>query len=181
MIQVVDETFQMGTVLWFRPEAGQGVVKADSGRQFFFARGAGVSEPAPGLRVLVRSITDSEGENRVELRLPPGGRDYVSLEAPETISKKKTEGKVKAKAKASRRKAAKTASPRKRSSGPKKGVVTRQKRRGEALERDIPVLHPKHGQGFVVMSTSSLVRVRFMPSGDERSVHLSDLQVLENT
>ena len=35
--------FVAGTVLWFRPDAGKGVVKADDGHRFFFGKGAGVA------------------------------------------------------------------------------------------------------------------------------------------
>lgn len=154
-----------GTILWFRPDTGRGVVKADKGPQYFIDASCGLDDPIKGLRVLLRPLSRTSGPARAELKLPPGGREIVEL-APTGI-KKKAPAKPKSPAKA------------KGTSGRRggKGVVKRVKRAGEALERGIPVLHPAHGQGFVVMSTTRIARVKF--SGEERQVRVADLQVLE--
>jgi len=169
--------FVAGTVLWFRQDAGKGVVKADDGRRFFFGGSAGVTDPAKGLRVLVRNRPSQGGEeatsNDVEMQLPGGVREYISLEPePKKAPKKRA---------ATRKTTSpKTTSSRTRKSGPKTGVVKREHRRGEALQRGIPVLHKLHGQGFVVLSTKTFARIRFMPSGEERSIPVGDLQVLDH-
>ncbi|MBN92456.1 MAG: hypothetical protein CL928_00060 [Deltaproteobacteria bacterium] len=172
-----DTGFVAGTVLWFRQDAGKGVVKADDGRRFFFGGSAGVSDPSKGLRVLVRNrpgaSSDSNGADDVEVQLLGGVREYISLEPePKRAPKKR----------AVARKTTKTSSTSSRTSktGPKTGVVKRERRRGEALERGIPVLHQQHGQGFVVLSTKTFARIRFMPSGEERSIPVGDLQVLDH-
>lgn len=162
--------FVPGVVLWFKPESGRGVVKADTGRQFFIDSACGVDDPMKGLRVLVQELTTVAGAARAQLKLPPGGRHIIEVH-PKT-------GKAKATAK-------KRATPRKKLVGsaktPKKrtpkGVVERVRIKGEALERGIPVRHDDHGQGFVVMSTSRIARVKF-PTG-ERQVRVADLVVLE--
>ena len=157
--------FSGGTILWYRPDAGRGVVKADSGPQYFIDSSCGVTEPVKGLRVLLRPLAVKTGPKRAELKLPPGARQLVELD-PNPVRKQ----------------------PRKRQTAPKtagkttrkrtgKGVVQRVKRAGEALERGIPVLHSVHGQGFVVMSTTRIARVKF--AGEERQVRVADLQVLE--
>jgi len=162
--------FLQGTVLWFRPEVGKGVVKADSGKQFFFDGHAGLTDPVKGLRVLVRSEKE-DGVARVSVKLPEGGREFASVDPK---PKKSAVKRRSVKSRASASKSSKTPKI-----GPKKGVVTRVVRAGEALERGISVLHTAHGQGFVVLSTSSMARVRFMPSQEERSVRVADLEILE--
>ena len=67
-----------------------------------------------------------------------------------------------------------TPAPKKRTS---KKIVQRVMHKGEALERGIPVLHGTHGQGFVVMSTARIARIKF--GSEERQVRVADLQVLE--
>lgn len=161
--------FVPGVVLWFKPESGRGVVKADTGRQFFIDTACGVDDPMKGLRVLVQELTTVAGVARAELKLPVGGRHIIEL-LP-----------VKTKAKATK----KRATPRKKLVGsaktPKKrvpkGVVERVKIKGEALERGIPVRHESHGHGFVVMSTARIARVKF--GIEERQVRVADLVVLE--
>jgi len=167
----VSDGFIRGTVLWFRPEAGRGVVKGDDGRQFFFDGKCGVDDPVKGLLVHVRTVNDSEGTRRVELQLPQNGRQFTSVNpvpAP-AATKRRT-------VKSRSSKDSSTKVPR---TGPKSGVVKRVVRTGESLERGISVFHPTHGQGFVVLSTRSMARIRFMPSQEERSVRVDDLEVLE--
>ena len=167
----MSDSFVPGVVLWFKPEAGRGVVKAEGGRQFFIDASCGVEEPVRGLRVLLRELSRVSGPARAELRLPPGGRHIVELDPVQPKIKKKPA------VKRTRKKlGGDGAAPKKRVP---KGVVQRVKRKGEALERGIPVLHETHGQGFVVMSTAKIARVKF-PTG-ERQVRVADLQVLERS
>jgi cold shock CspA family protein len=166
-----ERDFLQGTVLWFRPEVGKGVIKADNGRQFFFGANSGITDPVKGLRLLVRSVTEDDGVARVELKLPPGGREFFSVAPTPRPST------TKRRAPKTRKTATKKSSKPK--TGPKRGVVKRVVRAGESLERGISVLHTVHGQGFVVLSTSSMARIRFMPSQEERSVRVSDLEILE--
>lgn len=156
--------------MWFKPESGRGVVKLDDGRQFFFDENAGITEPVKGLRVLARSQKQDSGPAKVELELPAGGRQFAEV-APAPAAKKRQPT-----AKKTRKRA--PATPKVKT-GPKRGVVKRVVRRGETLERGISVAHPLHGHGFVVLSTSSMARIRFMPSQEERSVRITDLEILE--
>jgi hypothetical protein len=41
------------------------------------------------------------------------------------------------------------------------------------------VTHPTFGQGFVVLCTPSMVRVRFTQNGQERSVRVQDVKSLD--
>jgi len=166
----VSDEFVPGVVLWFKPESGRGVVKSDAGRQFFIDTACGVEDPMKGLRVLVRPLTSIQGPARAELRLPPGGRHVIEV-APITP---KSAASAKKKPAARKKLAGSAKTPKKRV---RKGVVQRVKHKGEALERGIPVLHTVHGQGFVVMSTSRIARVKF--GVEERQVRVADLEVLE--
>jgi hypothetical protein len=161
--------FNLGSILWFKPESGRGVVKLDDGRQFFFDENSGISDPVKGLRVLARSQKQESGPAKVDLALPAGGRQFAEVD-PAPAAKRRPA------AKKTRKRAAATP---KIKTGPKRGVVKRVVRRGESLERGISVAHPLHGHGFVVLSTSSMARIRFMPSQEERSVRITDLEILE--
>ena len=164
---------QPGTILWYRLDSDRGMVRADSGRQYFINRNSGVSDLVQGLRVLLREIEGSGNPTKVQLSLPEGARQVIPLETPsKPVSSPKPRRKPTTKLSGS-------ASPRTRKAKTPKGVVKRVKRAGEALERGIPVLHPTHGQGFVVMSTPKIARVKF--AGEERSVRVGDLQVLETS
>jgi hypothetical protein len=167
--RILDGAFNDGTVLWFRPEIGRGVVKADGGRQFFFDSQSGLDDPVKGLRVLVRDGSGDDGAKRVEVKLPEGGRQYAQTDPSPVAAKRRT-------LKSRKKTVSKVSKPK---TGPRKGVVTRVVLQGEALERGISVLHPQHGHGFVVLSNSSMARIRFMPSQEERSVRVADLEVLE--
>ncbi len=167
----MSDGFIDGTVLWFRPEVGRGVVKANDGRQFFFDGNCSIDDPVKGLLVHVRTVTDDDQTRRVELRLPEGGRQFATVDpTPKPAATKRRTVKSKS---------SKTRSTRTPKTGPKRGVVQRVVRAGESLERGISVFHPAHGQGFVVLSTRSMARIRFMPSQEERSVRVADLEVLE--
>ena len=130
--------FNVGTILWFKPDAGRGIVKLDDGRQFFFDGSCGVNEPVKGLRVLARQLQGEDGSSTVELQLPAGGRQFAEVN-PAPPPKRR--------APATRKRARTPATPKPKI-GPKKGVVKRVMRRGESLERGISVAHPVHGQGF---------------------------------
>ena len=161
--------FKVGTVLWFKPDSGRGVVKLDDGKQYFFDGNSGVSEPVKGLRVLVRRGADEGGGDELQLQLPAGGRQFAEVN-PAPPPKR---------ASATTKKRSRAPAKPKPKVGPKRGVVQRVVLKGETLERGISVAHPLHGHGFVVLSTGSMARIRFMPSQEERSVRIGDLEILE--
>ena len=158
------EGFIGGTILWYRAEAARGVVKSDIGPQYFIDGSCGIADPVKGLRVMLRPLSIKTGPARAELKTPPGAREIVEVA-------------TKPAKKAAAKRSPTTRTPRKTGSRGGKGVVKRVTLAGEALERGIPVLHDVHGQGFVVMSTSRIARVKF--EGEERQVRVKDLQVLE--
>jgi len=167
----VVDGFVPGVVLWFKPESGRGVVKAETGRQFFIDTACGVDEPMKGLRVLVQELSAvGGGAARAQLKLPPGGRHIIEVQPV----RPKSQAVPKKRATPRKKLVGSGNTPKKRTP---KGVVQRVKHKGEAFERGIPVLHTTHGHGFVVMSTTRIARVKF--GIEERQVRVADLQVLE--
>tara|TARA_Y100001968_G_scaffold326122_1_gene368592 strand:+ start:285 stop:788 length:504 start_codon:yes stop_codon:yes gene_type:complete len=167
----VVNSFEPGTILWFKPESGRGVVKLDQGRQYFFERKCGIDDPVKGLRVLVRMVEGEQAATSIELKLPAGGRSFAEPEPPPRPKRRAS----------TKTKKPSGATSRRPKTGPKTGVVKRVVRKGESLERGISVAHPVHGHGFVVLSTSSMARIRFMPSQEERSIRIDDLEILEKS
>lgn len=170
-----------GTVLWYRPEKGQGAVKADSGRHFRFERTEGVNDVTKGLRVLVRVDMSASPPDVVVLPMPDGRREFGVVEP---VKPKPTGPKPRA---ASGRRTVGSPSP-KRTAQPVPG--RRSSRRVAAPKKRLPngafqvgttVLHEQHGQGYVVLSTRSLTRVKFMAYGEERQVRTADLKSLESS
>lgn len=170
----------VGTVLWYRPEKGQGAVKADSGRHFRFDSSEGVADISKGLRVMVRVDKSVSPPSTVVLPLPSGRREFGVVEPP----KPKTVPAKTAKTAAGRRR---TASTSKRPAQPVPGrrssrrVAAPKKMLNGAFQVGTTVLHEQHGQGFVVLSTRSLTRVKFMAYGEERQVRTADLKSLESS
>lgn len=170
-----------GTVLWYRPEKGQGAVKADSGRHFRFERTEGIGDVVKGLRVLVRVDSSSSPPDVVALPLPSGRREYA-----EVAPIKPKPGPRTTPASTARRKATSTSSKPAQPVGPGR----RSSRRVAAPKKKLPngafqvgtaVRHEGHGQGFVVLSTRSITRVKFMAYGEERQVRTADLTSLESS
>ncbi len=170
-----------GTVLWYRPEKGQGAVKADSGRHFRFERTEGLHDVVKGLRVLVRVDSSSSPPDVVALPLPHGRREYaeVAVAAPKPGPRTTPASSARRKAPSSASKPAQPVGPGRRSStrvaAPKKQLPN------GAFQVGTAVRHESHGQGFVVLSTRSITRVKFMAYGEERQVRTADLQTLESS
>ncbi len=156
------QQIQNGTILWYRPTAAQGVVKADSGRQFFILGGEALG-PAPGLRVSFRVVVPDGGgpPQLTDLALLGGSRQIVTPQAPPPVQ-------------APRKKAA--AGPKKVRTGPAPPAPARSKARpGAALADGTPVNHPVWGSGHVVGSTSHFVSIEFLQGG-RRNVSADELQ-----
>ncbi len=138
-----------GKVLWFRPASGQGMVKADDGRRFFFreisARGV---QPEEGLRVAFHlGRSEGGGLEALGFELEGGFRkvEAVILEGTR-VEKKKQEGAAKAKA-----------APRSSSK-----VVPKPRPSKGAMPMGTAVSHPMWGPGHVVAATPTVVSVEFL-------------------
>ncbi len=167
-----------GVVVWFRPEMGAGVVKLRNGRQYRFTQMDGLDLVKSGQVVRASVI---EGQPAQVTLLPlPGGQTRFEEPPPPPPPKKKAAAAPRTRKPAAKKanvtaKAAPTPTKRKISGA---AVKLRPLRDG-SLPAGLPVLHPQHGQGFVVVSSAKVARVRFMPHEEERSVRVPDLQVLD--
>ena len=132
-----------GTVLWFRTTSGRGMVRAQSGKQYFFdAEQAADLDLSPG--VLVDFELSSEGGPQEARSLSyMGGRRQVAVTAQ---PKKKTRQPTR-----KQRQAAKRAVE-----GPK--IPSRP----VAMAEGTMVNHPEWGPGHVVAATTHLVSVEFL-------------------
>jgi hypothetical protein len=159
---MTNQDVQIGTVLWYRPTSAQGVVKADSGRQFFF-NGAEELGATTGLRVSFRVVTP-DGGGPPELRdlaLLGGSREIVDSAAapPLAPAKKKS-----------------SASPRKPKAAAQEAIPAPPRSRPKGvLKEGTPVNHATWGSGHVVGSTSHFVSVEFLQGG-RRNVSADELQ-----
>ena len=171
-----------GVVLWYRAEKGQGAVKADSGRHFRFERVEGVDDISKGLRVRVRVDASTAPPEVVLIALPHGRREFGPV--PDTTPKPKP--KPARRTPTTRKKVASTSRPPAQSPGAgrrasRKIAAPKKRLSNGAFQEGTTVIHPTHGQGFIVMSTPKVARVRFMPSGEERQVRVADLNSLEGS
>ncbi len=161
------ESLQEGVVVWFRPEHSMGVVRLRTGRQYRFSELSGLD------LVLARQIVlVSVGEGnpaKVVVHDTPGSTPDFEAEPLPPVKPKRVRKAPAAK------KAAATPGPKKKTGTAK---ALRPKRDGSLLP-DMTVLHPTFGQGFVVVSSPKVARVRFMPSEEERSVQVSELELLD--
>ncbi len=151
-----------GVVLWFRPTSGQGMVRGDDGKQFFF-RAAQAAEIHPEAGLQVRFELTSPGDGPVEavaLRLA-GERRVVS---PPVGARPTRAGKG-----APTRKQRQAA--RRASGGPERPA------RKLAMAEGTTVNHPVWGPGHVFAATEKLVSVEFY-SGVRMSFKPSALQDL---
>jgi hypothetical protein len=168
---------QEGVIVWFRPEMGSGVVKLRTGRQYRFSDLDGLD--LVKTRQIV-SVSIVEGQPaQVTVRPTPDGQMRFE-EEPAAAAKKKKKATTRAAPKKKRANMSATSKP-----APKKkkktGVAAKLKPlRDGSLPVGVPVLHPQHGQGFVVVSSAKACRVRFMPQEEERSVRVEDLQILDS-
>jgi cold shock CspA family protein len=170
-----------GTVLWYRPEKGQGAVKADSGRHFRFEKTEGINDVVKGLRVLVRVDTSTRPPSVVVLPLPGGKREYAAVEPvkPKSSTRATPATSSRRKAPSSSRKPATPVGSGRRSS--RRVAAPKKKLPNGAFQVGTAVRHETHGQGFVVLSTRSITRVKFMSYGEERQVKTADLKSLESS
>lgn len=170
---MTDAAALRGAVLWFREDLREGAVQTDDGRflRFFDVRSAAVLEL--GERVSVTLDPAAPARHQVVLRPLPPPKAFVSVEE---ITVQRAEvgaapAEVAVVSGRSLRRTARAAPTRRRG---KKPPV---RKAGEALDRDTPVLHAAFGQGFVIMSTSRVARVRF--GAEERSVRVAELELLD--
>jgi hypothetical protein len=155
------------TILWYRPELGKGSVRADNGRHYLFGRNDGVTDPVQGLRVRVHV----DGSDIVVLPMPHGRREFAEAEpAPRKVpSRRRVE---------SGDGAPKRAPSKPKADGPKSGPVPRAVRGSRAFAAGVSVRHEVHGPGFVVVSSPTVTRVRFL-DGQERNCKAGDLTLLD--
>ncbi len=152
-----------GTVLWYRPTMGRGMVKADSGKRLFFGEAAEVDAVA-GLRISFAIDTPTAGgpSEAAQLQLEGGVRNV--LDPVEYLPQPKVKKRA-----AAKKKTGTAAKKKKAPARPKK------KKKGEAMAVGTPVGHKEFGAGHVLSSTKAFVRVEFL-SGEERSIPLADLE-----
>jgi hypothetical protein len=160
-----------GTILWFKPAAGQGLLCADSGRRYFFPGGL-LADAQPGLRVRFR-IQDPppQGQSAVaEMELPGGRKELVPLpgDEPPRLRGAGLRGAG----------GMQGPKPRRPNVGGAAASPARPRSRGP-FGVGSSVTHPTFGQGFVVLCTPSMVRVRFTQNGQERSVRVQDVKSLD--
>ncbi len=159
-----------GTVLWYQPTIGRGMVKSDKGLRMFFTDAAAV-EPVAGLRIVFVVDKPTAGGPAVATRLGLENDVRNVLDPSEYLPQPKTKAKKK-KAPAKKKAAAKKPRAKK-----KTGVAAPlpSKAPGAAMAAGAPVSHPDFGAGHVVSSTKTLVRVEFL-SGEERSLPFSEVE-----
>jgi len=171
MGQDAPTTFLDGAIVWYRPTLGRGMVRLTGGRQFAVARVEGVTEIVPYLRVRVTLEEDGGRTVAVIYQLENGAREI--LEPPAPPPKKKRA--------APRKKKAGAAAPRKKKAPAKKKAAGKAAKLKPKADGSLPVgmsvRHETFGQGFVVVSSPTVARVKF--EVDERSVRVPDLSPLE--
>jgi len=151
-----------GTVLWFRPTSGQGMVRADDGRQFFF-KAAEAEDISPEAGLLVEFEATDPADGPVEargLRLA-GGKRVVSPPRGAAPLKARKGAPTRKQRQAARR---------------KKGVPEKPAKK-LAMAEGTTVNHPQWGPGHVFAATEKLVSVEFY-SGVRKSFKPSALQDL---
>ena len=163
------DTFQDGAIVWYRPTVGRGVVRLAGGKQYQFASIVDLDNPVANLKVRVRVSTENGRPVAVVHGLPGGVREMVEPPPPPK------------KAKTTRRKAAAKKSPAKKTAARKSRATGKANKLKPKPDGSLPVgmsvRHETFGQGFIVMSSPKVARVKF--EVDERSVKVKDLTVLE--
>jgi cold shock CspA family protein len=170
-----------GVVVWFRPEMGVGVLKLRNGRQYRFTELDGLDMVLSGQVVRARIVEGQPAEVTVT-PLPGGQTLFEEKPLPPPPKKRASAAKGTARPAAAQKKANVSAAPKptptkRKISG---AAVKLRPRRDGSLPEGLPVLHPQHGQGFIVMSSPKVARVRFMAHEEERSVRVVDLKVLDD-
>gem|GEM_PF-1810455 len=108
-----------GTVLWYRPTMGRGLVKADTGKRFFFS-GADAVDAVAGLRIAFRVEPPSGGGPVEATGLGLEGGVRTVLDPVEYLPQPKVKVKKRAPAKKKQGSAAKRPSKKKVPAKPKK-------------------------------------------------------------
>lgn len=170
-------TREQGAILWFREDLQQGAVQTDSGRFLRFCQTKLSKEFELGERVDVFLHPEAAARGQVVVAPLPPPKSFVTIEQFTVSSAVRAleagqEAAPAAKTDRAIRRQARAAPTRRRNKNqpPRKAP-------GEALDRNTPVNHPQHGQGFVVMSTSRVARVSF--GGRERQVRVAELELLD--
>jgi hypothetical protein len=136
-----------GSVLWHRPTAGRGMIRATNGRQYFFSSDAAEGlDIAPGLLVEFH-LNDDGGPVEAHDVQYAGGRRQVELQ---DVAKAKKRGKGKQPTRKQRQAAARS----RKAPAPKKKPM--------AMAEGTMVNHPEWGAGHVVAATATLVSVEFL-------------------
>lgn len=162
--------------MWFRPEMGVGVVKLRNGRQYRFMELDGFDLVLAG-QVVHAHIVEGQPAQVTVTPLPGGEMRFEERPVPPPPKKKRPSAARKPAAKRTNVAAEpKPVKPKRKISG---AAVKLRPRRDGSLPEGLPVLHPQHGQGFVIVSSSKVARVRFMTYEEDRSVRVQDLQVLD--
>ena len=161
-------------MVWFRPEMGAGVIKLRNGRQYRFTALDGLDLVQPG-QVVHAHIVEGQPAQVTVMPLPSGETRFEAKPLPPP--KKKAPARRKPATKRTNVSAeAKPVKAKRKISG---AAVKLRPRRDGSLPEGLPVLHPQHGQGFVIVSSAKVARVRFMTYEEDRSVRVEDLQVLD--
>jgi hypothetical protein len=135
-----------GTVLWHRPTAGRGMIRATNGRQYFFSSDAAEGlDIAPGLLVEFHLGGDGGPQEACDVQYAGGRRE---VEIQEVAKAKGRKGKV-----PTRKQRQAAAGSRKKPAAPKKPV---------AMALGTTVNHPEWGPGHVIAATARLVSVEFL-------------------
>lgn|GEM_PF-1998566 len=169
-----------GILLWYRDDRNEGAVETAEGR-FLRFRGGRLphSDVGRGVEITLNRHGKTV-EQQVQVRaVPNAGRvavEDVPVERPRGAPQVRPEGArrppgmlVDAEGASASAAGRKPRSLKRRY--PKKAD-------GEAFAQGASVHHPQWGQGFIVMATSRVARVRF--SGQERGVRVADLRPLDD-
>jgi hypothetical protein len=165
------QTFQDGAIVWYRPTAGRGVVRLTGGKQYQFASVVDLDNPVANLKVRVKVSSETGRPVVVVHGLPGGVREMVEPPPPPPPKPKKT-----TRRKAATKTPAKKKAPARKSRATGKASKLKPKPDG-SLPVGMSVRHETFGQGFIVMSSPKVARVKF--EVDERSVKVKDLSILE--
>jgi hypothetical protein len=178
---VTDVLTTRGAILWFDRDSGDGALQTDEGRFLRFVARRFPFQPAPGrlveveldprARTLTEQVVVRPLRERLEVRVEDvvvhsalhgggvvGAARPAGVEAPRLVAVEVPDG----------------SAPRRR--GKPKGYP--KKKPGEGFAVGSSVLHPQHGQGFVIMSTLRVARIKF--ASQDRTVRVADLTPLDD-
>jgi len=131
-----------GTVLWFRVSSGKGMIRAQSGKQFFFDAGEAEGlDLASGVLVEFDLSSDGGPQEARALQYAGGKRQIAVTSRPKKKTRQPT---------------------RKQRQAAKRAVAAPVPRRPVAMEEGTMVNHPEWGPGHVVAATRQLVSVEFL-------------------